>query len=117
MSLPPPNTKNNFLVHILDLPDAYAERMKHSPVHMEQNGPIMESGRLVAAGGILQSGARSSDADALQKVVGSWMVASAETEEEVWELLRKDIYYTSGEVWDHKKITVSATFVAIPSKA
>ena len=38
------------------------------------------------------------DADAMEKMSGSTFFVRAANEEEVWENLRKDPYYSSGEV-------------------
>ena len=53
---------------------------------------------VVAAGGLLAKGALSSDADAFQKSKGGFMIVKAADEATVWEKLKVDPYYTSGEV-------------------
>lgn len=40
----------------------------------------------------------SSDPDARQNIVGSFIIIQAESIEAVWEILNKEIFYTSGEV-------------------
>ncbi|KAI0753510.1 hypothetical protein C8Q80DRAFT_1095962 [Daedaleopsis nitida] len=105
--------KNYFLVYAPDLPNA--QRAKHSPEHMKQNVPLVQSGCIVAGGGLLPQDVNSSDANVLGKITGSFLVVQAETMETAWETLKKDAFYTSGEVWDREKITVTPVFVGVPS--
>lgn len=42
------------------------------------------------------------------KMKGSVLMCVADTEEEVWDRVKKDVYYT-GDVWDKEK--VSAAFL------
>lgn len=51
-----------------------------------------------AGGGLLRPESNSSDPDARQNIVGSFIVIQAKSIEAVWELLHKEIFYTSGEV-------------------
>ena len=52
----------------------------------------------VAGGGLLQKGTMTTDADAKEKMNGSCIIVRAESEAQVWETLRLDPFYTSGEV-------------------
>ncbi|KAH9925927.1 uncharacterized protein BXZ73DRAFT_543, partial [Epithele typhae] len=83
-------------ISITDLPNA--QRAKHLAENTENSTPFVQSGRVVLAGGVLRDGVVSSQADARQKVKGSLMIASAETAEELWDFIRKDIFWTSREV-------------------
>ena len=40
----------------------------------------------------------ASDGDVHTKIVGSYMVFQADTPEQVWDSLKKDAFYASGEV-------------------
>ena len=88
----------------------------------------------MAGGGILPDGVHYSDADALDKVTGSFVVVRADTAESVWEYLKKDPFYTSGEVvriavayytgrntdfrltgqWNRDTIRVTSVFLGAP---
>ncbi|KAI0365934.1 hypothetical protein BV20DRAFT_953296 [Pilatotrama ljubarskyi] len=108
-----PTLKNNyFLVYIQDVPNA--QRSKHQQAHMEQNLPLIQNEYIKVGGALLPQDGKSSDADALEKLVGSFMVVQADRIETVWDLLKKDAYYTSGEVWDHNKIFVTPAYIATP---
>ncbi|KAM5545108.1 hypothetical protein V8D89_001219, partial [Ganoderma adspersum] len=136
-----PNPQNNyFLVVAHDQPDAGARRAKHVQEHMAYNQPFAENGRVVAGGGLLPDGANASDADVHGKIVGSYIVFQADTAEQVWDSLKKDVFYASGEVvgaratsfrgwqqgadsvivpgvyvqWDHSRIAVTPVFSAFP---
>lgn len=51
-----------------------------------------------AGGGLLRPESNSSDPDARQNIIGSFIIIQAESIEAVWEMLKKEIFYTSGEV-------------------
>ncbi|PIL32844.1 hypothetical protein GSI_04961 [Ganoderma sinense ZZ0214-1] len=106
--------KNYFLVVAHDQPDAEARRTKHAQEHMAYNQPLIENGTLVVGGGVLPDGVQSSDAHVLAKVRGSYLIIQADTAEHVWDSLKKDAFYSSGEVWDHGRITVTPVFPAFP---
>ncbi len=52
----------------------------------------------MAAGGFLPQIVQSSDANAVAKVEGSFLLIQADTAEQAWETLKKDVFWTSGEV-------------------
>ncbi|KAI0628390.1 hypothetical protein C8Q77DRAFT_1162133 [Trametes polyzona] len=103
---------NYFLVHIPDLPNA--QRTKHEREHIEHNGLLIQSGLIRLGGGLLPPETKATDADAHQKIVGSWIIVQADSIDAVSSVVKKDIYYTSGEVWDHEKIQI--TPVLMPFK-
>ncbi|KAI0359268.1 hypothetical protein OH77DRAFT_1434549 [Trametes cingulata] len=106
-----PKLKNNYyLVYIQDVPNS--QRSKHEEEHMHQNLPLIQNGYIKVGGALLPPDGKSTDADALNELVGSFMIVQADSAEAVWELLKKDAYYTSGEVWDHNKIFVTPAYVA-----
>ena len=108
-------SKNFFLVIAPDVPNA--QRAKHVAVHMEVSIPLIESGYIgknfstraltcsktltvpkVAGGGTLSQGTLATSSDAMEKMTGSAFVVRADSEEQVWENLRKDPFYSSDEV-------------------
>ncbi|KAI0800383.1 hypothetical protein C8Q74DRAFT_1323925 [Fomes fomentarius] len=107
------NSKNYFLVNAPDIPNA--QRAKHTPLHMQQNTPLLENGYYVVGAAILPAGSHSSDAGVHSKIAGSVCIVKVNDAEEVWETLKKDVFYTSGEVWDCAKITVTPVFIAFPT--
>ncbi|TFK84860.1 hypothetical protein K466DRAFT_601683 [Polyporus arcularius HHB13444] len=68
----------------------------------------------VAAGGFLPQTVQSSDAGAVAKVEGSFLLIQADTAEQAWETLKKDVFWTSGEVLDHERATLTPVFVGVP---
>lgn len=57
-------------------------------------------------GGAVLTEVPADDEPASLQFAGSTMIATAESKEEVLELLRKDIYAQSG-VWDVEKVSLS----------
>ncbi|KAI9060449.1 hypothetical protein FKP32DRAFT_1022597 [Trametes sanguinea] len=109
----PPTFKHNyFLVHIVDLPNA--QHTKHLEAHSKQFMPLMHDGTLKTGGALLPPTAKTTDPDVLTKTVGAWMIIRAENIEKVWEIIKQDVFYTSGEVWDHDKITITPAYVVLP---
>ncbi|TFK84856.1 hypothetical protein K466DRAFT_495826 [Polyporus arcularius HHB13444] len=104
--------KNYYLIHAPDIPNA--QRAKHIAAHMATSAPLVQSGYIVAGGGFLPQTAHSSDADALAKISGSFILVQADTAEQAWETLRKDAFWESGEVWDREKVTVTPVYVGVP---
>ncbi|KAI0705314.1 hypothetical protein C8T65DRAFT_653010 [Cerioporus squamosus] len=104
--------KNYYLINAPDLPNA--QRAKHTPQHMVASAPLVQSGYIVAGGGLLPQTADSSDADAITKISGSFLVVQADTAEHALEKLKEDPFWTSGEVWDREKVTVTPVYVGVP---
>ncbi|OJT01658.1 hypothetical protein TRAPUB_7916 [Trametes pubescens] len=102
-------TLNYYHVYAQDLPDA--QRAKHTEAHMAQNTPLIQSGVIKFGGGLLRPESNSSDLDARQSIVGSFIIVQAESIEAVWEILHKEIFYVSGEVWDREKVFVAPVYV------
>ncbi|RDX54422.1 hypothetical protein OH76DRAFT_1397713 [Lentinus brumalis] len=109
---PPALRKNYYLVHAPDLPNA--QRGKHTPKHVDYSLPLVKSGHMIAAGGILPQTAHSSDADVADKILGTFLLVQADTVEQAWERLKGDTFWTSGEVWDREKVTVTPVYVGAP---
>ncbi|KAI0764332.1 hypothetical protein BD413DRAFT_615785 [Trametes elegans] len=112
MSALPQLKHDYFLVYARDQPNA--QRAKHIERHIQQNGPLIASGQIRVGGALLPDGSKTTDADAPQKTAGSFLVIQSESADKVWEHLKNDIFYTSGEVWDHEKIFVTPALIATP---
>ncbi|KAI0753530.1 hypothetical protein C8Q80DRAFT_1097556 [Daedaleopsis nitida] len=108
-----PSPKNAFHIHILDIP--LAQRAKHFAAHIERLKPFVESGAIIAAGALLPDGVVMSDPSSVERRNGSVVFLRAETAEEVWEILKNDPFYTSGEVWDISSIKVTPIMLGVPS--
>ena len=52
----------------------------------------------VTGGALLPDGKLASDADALEKLVGSFLIVKANSKEQVLDKLKGDVYYSSKEV-------------------
>ncbi|EIW53946.1 uncharacterized protein TRAVEDRAFT_51684 [Trametes versicolor FP-101664 SS1] len=100
---------NLYHVYAQDKPGA--QRAKHKAQHLAQNTPHMQSGFIRVGGGLLPTDVKSTDPGAEEKIVGSFIVVKAESIDVVWDTLKKDIFYTSGEVWDLDKVCVTPVFV------
>ncbi|KAI0705298.1 hypothetical protein C8T65DRAFT_740871 [Cerioporus squamosus] len=104
-----------FLIVAPDVPNS--QREKYKPQHIEHNTPLIQSGYIVSGGGLLPDGKVAADADAPESLSGSFILVKTDSSEKVWETLKGDIYYSSGEVWDHGKLQVRSVLLAIPPKA
>jgi hypothetical protein len=75
--------------------------LSHS-VHLKHTGPDVESGLIVLGGAMLEEPIKEGVAP---KMKGSVLMCVADTEEEVLERVRKDVYWTS-DVWDKEKVSL-----------
>ncbi|EKV19601.1 hypothetical protein PDIG_02020 [Penicillium digitatum PHI26] len=87
--------KREFLCILPDKPGAQAKRLEVRPNHLEGVKPLVASGAIVA-GAMLNAHPADGETPSFK---GSMMLAVAENEAQVLELLSKDIYTVSG-VWD-----------------
>ncbi|KHN98033.1 YCII-related domain protein [Metarhizium album ARSEF 1941] len=97
-------TSNEWLVMIQDRPDVLKTRYASSPSHIANYKPIREQGQLIFAGPML--GAHPQKAGDPLNIVGSVLVLSLDSLEDVWRLLREDPFNKAG-VWDLEKTTVT----------
>ncbi|RPD72160.1 hypothetical protein L226DRAFT_537291 [Lentinus tigrinus ALCF2SS1-7] len=111
MSIPAALKKNYYLIQVPDLPNA--QRAKHTPEHFAYFLPLMQSGRIIVGGGLLPQTVQSSETDSAAKVSGSFLVIQADTTEHAWEALKGDVFWSSGEVWDREKATVTPVYVGV----
>ena len=69
--------------------------------HLEKVMPLHENGFWQVGGALFSEPPK----DGEMPIIGSAMIALAETKEEVVDAIKKDIYYTSG-VWDLSKMQI-----------
>ncbi|ODM18677.1 hypothetical protein SI65_05294 [Aspergillus cristatus] len=91
-----------FLCILPDNPNAPDIRKKVRPIHYEGIKPLVETGRLVVGGAMLEKHPAEGE-DALFK--GSMIVYTGESVEDVREAINGDIYAKSG-VWDLEKVQI-----------
>jgi hypothetical protein len=72
--------------------------------HLKHTGPDVESGLIVLGGAMLEEPIREG---VPPKMKGSVLMCVADTEEEVWDRVKRDVYYEHG-VWDKEKVSSSA---------
>jgi hypothetical protein len=69
--------------------------------HLKHTGPDVDSGLIVLGGAMLEEPIKEG---VPPKMKGSVLMCVADTEEEVLERVKKDVYYT-GNVWDKEKVS------------
>ncbi|KAJ6123792.1 hypothetical protein N7471_011109 [Penicillium samsonianum] len=94
--------KREFLCILPDKPGVQAKRLEVRPNHLEGIKPHVASGAFVAGGAMLNAHPADGETPSFK---GSMMLAVAENEAQVLELINKDIYATSG-VWDMEKAQI-----------
>jgi hypothetical protein len=80
--------------------------------HLKHTGPDVESGLIVLGGAMLEEPIKEG---VPPKMKGSVLMCVADTEEEVLERVKRDVYYEKG-VWDKEKVS-SCSFCLILWKA
>ncbi|KAJ5325979.1 uncharacterized protein N7506_009081 [Penicillium brevicompactum] len=107
--------KKEFLCILPDKPGAQAKRLEVRPLHLEGVKPLVASGAVVAGGEFTMNGSggcvlliagtcrrnaqRTPRRRRNPSFKGSMMMVVADSAEQAFELLKKDIYVVSG-VWD-----------------
>lgn len=106
--------ENDFLVRLPDHPDVLQTRIENRPLHLTHNKPHFESGKITFGGPIYSSQPTSLE-DGMTKITGSIHLCKANTEDEVWEMVRNDPYAKLG-VWnlDETVVTPMKVFVSKP---
>jgi hypothetical protein len=69
--------------------------------HLKHTGPDVESGLIVLGGAMLEEPIKDG---VPPKMKGSVLMCVADTEEEVWERVKRDVYWEKG-VWDREKVS------------
>jgi len=90
-------SRNEFLCIIPDKPGSLENRLKVRPQHLADINPRVQAGDVVMGGATLTEHPVS--ADEAPRFTGSAMIVVAENVDTVREILKNDIYATSG-VWD-----------------
>ncbi|KAL9633391.1 MAG: hypothetical protein Q9164_004730 [Protoblastenia rupestris] len=103
MATAPP--RQEWLVVIPDQEGMFDKRMEVRPQHFKELPPKLEDSAPCAykAGGALLEDPIKEGVDL--KINGSFLLATAETKEDVIKTLKEDIYTKSG-VWDWNKIQI-----------
>ncbi|KAL2852804.1 hypothetical protein BJY01DRAFT_244384 [Aspergillus pseudoustus] len=86
-----------FLAILPDKPGAQAKRLEVRPKHLEGVKPLVDAGKVVV-GGAMFNNAHPAEGET-PSFKGSMLIYIADTEEQVWEIIKEDIYVKSG-VWD-----------------
>lgn len=105
-----PRPKREYLVHLPDhtTPSTLATRLSVRADHLSGIRPALASGRLLFGGATLSAHPDPAEGGAAPPpppMTGSVMLVTAESEEEVREFVRADVYATTG-VWDVQRMTV-----------
>ncbi|EKM80793.1 hypothetical protein AGABI1DRAFT_83753 [Agaricus bisporus var. burnettii JB137-S8] len=108
------NTRPRFFIYAPDntKEGTLDKRLSVRAKHLETATANFGSGFVRVAGALVTPESIASP-DAPKKMVGSAFICEAEHIDQVWEMLKKDIYYTSG-VWDVEKIVVLPYMIATP---
>ncbi|PLB41782.1 YciI family protein [Aspergillus candidus] len=103
-----------FLCILPDKPGALELRKQVRPTHFDGIKPLVESGRMVVGGAMLNSHPTDSQGPSFK---GSMIIYTGESVEDVRKIIKDDVYATSG-VWDLENVQiipfVSAVRVAKP---
>ncbi|KAI0442432.1 hypothetical protein F4803DRAFT_551157 [Xylaria telfairii] len=97
ISTPPPG-QFEWLVIVPDKAGMQDKRLEIRARHLEGIKPLADSGFVKTGGAILNEKPESDDASKFS-FYGSTLVCVASSKEEILDVLKKDIYATSG-VWD-----------------
>ncbi|KAE8373450.1 hypothetical protein BDV26DRAFT_272114 [Aspergillus bertholletiae] len=103
------SAKKEFICFIPDKPGALQKRLEVRNQHLEGVRPLVENGSIVCGGGTLDSHPAAGETPSFN---GSALIAVAETEAEVREMLSKDIYARSG-VWDVDNVKIIPFLCAV----
>ncbi|KAL4809065.1 hypothetical protein BDV18DRAFT_158001 [Aspergillus unguis] len=87
---------NEFLCILPDKPGAQAKRLEVRPQHLEGVKPLVEAGKAVVGGAMLEAHPAEGETPSFK---GSMIIYVTETADEAWELIKSDVYVKSG-VWD-----------------
>ncbi|KAF8924592.1 hypothetical protein EDD21DRAFT_377704 [Dissophora ornata] len=93
------NAKKQFIVIARDFkdPESAERRLAVRPTHLDGAKALKKSGALQLGGALLSDHSESG------QMIGSVMIFSADSEEEVTSILEKDVYVT-GKVWEHYQV-------------
>lgn len=101
--------KYEYLVQIPDKPNALQQRLAVRPKHLEELKPKIARDQIVFGGARLSEQPKEGETPPM---IGSVLLIKADSEEEVWKLLREDPY-TKGGAWDVDKAVITPFKCAI----
>ncbi|KAE9576894.1 hypothetical protein CGMCC3_g7074 [Colletotrichum fructicola] len=99
-----------FLCIMPDKPNVLQVRKQVKGQHYEGIKPLIESGRLVAGGAMLERHPKEDATEACFR--GSVVVYTAESPEDVKAIIENDVYATSG-VWDLERMQIIPYVAAV----
>ncbi|KAJ8454526.1 hypothetical protein ONZ51_g12976 [Trametes cubensis] len=77
-------------------------------------GPTAQIGEGEAGGGLLPPSVLARSPGAADQVCGGFLIVKAESIGAVWALIKADVFWTSGEVWDREKVIVAPAYIVMP---
>jgi len=83
--------------------ECLSRRLSVRERHLANAKVMEEAGVLKLGGAMIQDGTQLADKPKMQ---GSLMVYSAASIDEVWKLVKEDVYYTGG-VWDKERLQIT----------
>lgn len=93
-----------YLVHVPDLPDVLSRRLALLKPHNQEAAPLVKAGRVPFFGSTLTQHGVEGEQPAEN---GTVMIIRAENEEEIREIIKKDIFTVEG-VWDFENLKIWA---------
>lgn len=106
--------KIDWIVIVPDKPGMREKRLEVRGQHLEGVKPLKESGRVKMGGGVFSEVPQGTDPKNWP-FCGSTLNVLADTREEVVELLKNDVYASSG-VWDVEKAQIWPAVLAFRSE-
>ncbi|RAL10209.1 YciI family protein [Aspergillus homomorphus CBS 101889] len=97
-----PPKKKEWLCILPDKPNVQELRMKVRPTHFANLKPLVEAGKMVVGGAMVESHPEEGKPPTFK---GSMIVVTGETLGDVHQIINNDIYAKSG-VWDLEKVQV-----------
>ncbi|KAL2833367.1 hypothetical protein BDW59DRAFT_156864 [Aspergillus cavernicola] len=91
-----------FLCILPDKPGVQDKRLEVRPKHLEGVKPLVEAGKVVVGGAMFNAHPADGETPSFK---GSMLICLVENEEQVWEIIRNDIYTKNG-VWDLDAVRV-----------
>ncbi|KAL5342532.1 hypothetical protein BJX70DRAFT_394747 [Aspergillus crustosus] len=85
-----------FLCILPDFPNAQEKRLAVRAGHLANVKPLVAAGKVVVGGAMFHAHPAEGETPSFK---GSTLIILADKEEEVWEIIRNDVYVKNG-VWD-----------------
>ncbi|KAI9930839.1 hypothetical protein ASPWEDRAFT_47814 [Aspergillus wentii DTO 134E9] len=94
--------KKEFLCILPDKPGVVEKRLEVRGAHLENVKPLVEQGSVVIGGATFDHHPTGGETPAFN---GSMLIVVVENEEQVWEILKNDVYVKNG-VWDLERAQI-----------